>query len=87
MRKTLIKWLYKFATILKLKSETLHICIQLIDCVLIHNPSKISKGNFQLLGVTSLFMACKLSEIINPEPKRFTDACDGLYTLQDLFKM
>lgn len=25
--------------------------------------------------------------MINPEPKRFTDACDGLYTLPDLFKM
>lgn len=60
MRKTLIKWLYKFATILKLKSQTLHICVQLIDSILINESNKITKINFQLLGVTCLFMASKL---------------------------
>lgn len=61
--------------------------MQLIDCILMHEPSKITKKNFQLLGVTCLFMASKLIEIINPEVKRFTDACDGLYTLPQLFEM
>ena len=32
-------------------------------------------------------MAAKLNEVINPEARRFTDACDGLYTLEQLFEL
>lgn len=87
MRKILVKWLIKLALACRLKSETIHICVQLVDCVLIRNPALITKQNFQLLGVTSLFMASKLSEIFTPDVKKFVNACGGIYTVEDLFKM
>lgn len=63
MRKILIKWLAKVASKFRCQSETLHLCVQLIDLMLIQQGPKFDKTNFQLLGVTCLLIASKYNEI------------------------
>jgi hypothetical protein len=41
----------------------MHICAQIVDFVLVCEPSRISKANFQLLGIAALFVASKYNEI------------------------
>lgn len=59
MRKILIRWLVKVILKFKMKQESLHTCIQLIDYMLIHHGELLNKSNFQLLGIASLFISCK----------------------------
>lgn len=55
--------------------------------MLLHESTQISKMNFQLLGVTSLFVASKYNEIHTFEADKYVYLCDGLYTLAQLFEM
>ena len=87
MRGILIGWLVKVARKFKVKSETLHMCVQLIDYMLIFKGDIFHKKNFQLLGVASLFTACKYNEIYTVEAEKYVDFCDGQYKLSDLFEM
>jgi hypothetical protein len=41
----------------------MHICVQLIDFMIVHSGSGVNKHNLQLLGVASLFVASKNHEI------------------------
>jgi len=59
MRKVLLKWLLQVSRKFQVKDETMQICVQIIDYLLIFQSTLISKHNFQLLGVASLFVACK----------------------------
>jgi hypothetical protein len=54
---------------------------------LVFSHKKITKTNFQLLGISALFVASKYNEIYTPEAKKYVYVCDGLYTLEDLFAM
>lgn len=87
MRKVLIKWILQVSDKFKVCLETVHIAVQIIDYVLIHSHKKITKSNFQLLGITSLFVASKYNEIYTMDAKKFIYVCDGLYQLEDLFQM
>lgn len=87
MRKVLLKWLIQVGRKFQVKDETMHICVQLIDLILLHETERISKHNFQLLGVTALFVASKYNEIHTFEAEKYVYLCDGLYTLPELFEM
>ena len=87
MRKILVKWILQVAEKFKANQETVHISIQIIDYILVFSHKKITKTNFQLLGISSLFVASKYNEIYTPEAKKYVYVCDGLYTLEDLFTM
>lgn len=67
MRKILIKWLIKVGRKFRVRSQTIHMCVQLIDFMLIHKGTMFNKTNFQLLGVTCLFISCKYNEIYTIE--------------------
>ena len=47
----------------------------------------MTKNNFQLLGVASLFVASKYHEIHTFEAEKYVYLCDGLYTLKELLEM
>ena len=66
MRNVLIKWLMQVAEKFMASQETLHISIQMIDYILVFSYKKITKLNFQLLGISSLFVASKYNEIYTP---------------------
>ncbi len=59
MRKILLKWLVEVSNRFGCLSETLHMASQLIDILLVEKGLLFDKKNFQLLGITSLFIACK----------------------------
>jgi len=61
MRKILVKWLMRVGSKIRAGSETMHMCVQLIDIMMIKRGELLNKSNFQLLGVTCLFMSCKYS--------------------------
>lgn len=47
----------------------------------------VSKDKFQLIGVTSFFIASKYEEIIPPDLTDWVAICDQLYTKRDILKM
>jgi cyclin B len=59
MRTILLKWLMQVGRKFQVKDETIQICVQLVDLVLLFETNRISKHNFQLLGVAALFVASK----------------------------
>ena len=71
MRKTLVKWLTKVSNRFRFKSETLHMCVQIIDLMLIYQGRIFNRSNFQLLGVASLFVSCKYHEIYTIEAEKY----------------
>lgn len=87
MRKTLVRWLAKVAARFRAKPETLHMCIQIIDLMLIHQTHFFNKTNFQLLGVTALFVSCKYHEIYTVEAEKYIELCGGIYSVNQLFEM
>lgn len=87
MRRILLRWLLQVGRKFQIKHETLHICVQMIDFVLVFESHRINKANFQLLGVASLFVASKYNEIHTWEASKYIFVCDGLYTVEQLFVM
>lgn len=81
MRRILLRWLLQVCRKFQIKHETLHICVQMIDYVLVFESHRINKTNFQLLGATSLFVASKYNEIHTWEASKYIYVCDGLYTV------
>lgn len=59
MRKILVKWILQVGEKFKANEETVHISIQIIDYILVFSHKKITKTNFQLLGISALFVASK----------------------------
>ena len=85
MRSTLIDWLIDINHIFKFKEETLYITIYIIDAYL--SKKNIVKSKFQLLGVTSLFIASKLNEIILRRISDYSDITDKTYSIQEIQNM
>ncbi len=59
MRRVLVRWLLQVAERFRVKGETIHICIQLVDFMLVFEAAMVNKANFQLLGISALFVASK----------------------------
>lgn len=59
MRATLLDWMMEVSEEFQLKRETYHISVNLVDRYLSLKHS-IKKRHFQLVGVTSLYIAAKL---------------------------
>jgi hypothetical protein len=87
MRRVLLRWLLQVGRKFQVKEETMQICVQLIDLMLVLETARISKINFQLLGVAALFVASKYNEIHTFEADKYVYLCDGLYSLPQLFEM
>lgn len=62
-------------------------CVQIIDMMLIRRGEFFEKTNFQLLGITSLFIACKYNEIYSMEARKYVEICEGIYTVAQLSEM
>jgi hypothetical protein len=87
MRRVLLRWLLQVGRKFEVMHETLHICAQIIDFVLVCEPARISKANFQLLGIAALFVASKYNEVHTWEAEKYVFVCDGLYSVEQLFEM
>jgi hypothetical protein len=67
--KILCLWLYQFVTCFKLKPLTFHLSIRLLNRVL--SSRFVALKKFSLLGLVSLFIACKFEEINVPSVRDF----------------
>lgn len=80
----LVEWMVKVAAKFKLNDETLHrsvaICLEYMRCI----AKQIERSRLQLLGVTSLYIACKLHEVFSPLCSDFAYICDNAYTASEI---
>jgi len=82
MRAILVDWLVEVHMKFRLTSETLYLCINIIDryCALV----TVERTDLQLVGVTALLIACKYEEIYPPEVRDCIYITDRAYTRQDV---
>lgn len=85
MRAILIDWLVDVNVKFKLVPETLFLTINLIDRYL--SKAKVARNKLQLVGVSSLLIACKYEEIYPPTLKEFVAICDRAYTTSEILDM
>ena len=85
MRLILINWIIEVHFKFHLLSETLFICINIIDRYL--SKKDINRKYLQLLGVTSLFIACKYEEIYAPSSKDLIFMTDNAYKIEEMIQM
>lgn len=85
MRAILVDWLVDVHAKFKLKDETLYLTISLIDRYL--SIELVSRMRLQLVGVASLFIACKYEEIYPPALKDFVYITDNAYVKADVLEM
>ena len=85
MRAILVDWLVEVHMKFRLVPETLYLCVNIIDryCSI----ADVSRTKLQLLGVTSLFLACKHEEIYPPEVRDCVYITDRAYDRQEVLDM
>ena len=69
-----------------LKRETFHYAVNYVDRYL-SKVENVRKIDLQLIGVTSLFIASKMEEIISPKVKDFAKSTDDGYTVEEIVTM
>jgi cyclin B len=85
MRGILIDWLVEVHLKVNLLPETLFISVNLIDRYLSINI--IPRSKLQLVGVSSLLIACKYEEIYPPELSDFAQMTDNAYSKNEILLM
>ena len=85
MRVILIDWIMEMHNKFCLSNRTLFLSIKILDYYL--SSYEISRYNFQLLGLTSLFIACKFEETFVPQVSNLVFMTADAYTEKDLIKM
>jgi len=85
MRTILMDWLIEVHMKYRLRSETLHLCVNLIDRILAKMP--IARKRLQLIGVCAMFIAAKFEEITPPELHDWVYITDKAYTKEDMLSM
>ena len=85
MRAILVDWLVGLHYKLNLKKKTLFLCVFIIDAFLSIINIPIEK--LQLLGITSLLIACKQNEVEYTPLNTLLKFSDNFYTLEELKNM
>jgi cyclin B len=85
MRGILIDWLAEVNLKFKLREETLFLTVSILDRYLSKNV--INRSKLQLVGVASMFIACKFEEIYIPHLKDFVYLTDNAYPYQEILSM
>jgi hypothetical protein len=86
MRSILVDWLVQVHKRFKLVPDPLSLTVGILDRYL-SNCEKISKNEMQLIGITSLMLACKTEEILCPEVDDYVYICDNAYNSEEILKM
>ena len=74
MRAILVSWLVEVHSKYALRSETLYIAVNLVDRYC--QTRRIPQAEYQMLGVTAMFIASKYEEITPPKIADFVDISD-----------
>jgi len=78
MRSILINWLAQVSLQFKLLPETLYLTVEIIDRFLSHQ-GQLQYKSLQLVGVSSMLIACKYEEMYVPEVNDFVFITDQAY--------
>jgi len=85
MRTILVDWLVEVHMKYRLRPETLHLTVNLIDRLLTRMP--VMRKRLQLVGVVAIFIAAKFEEINPPELHDWVYITDKAYTKEDVLTM
>jgi hypothetical protein len=83
MRAILLDWLMEVSMEFTFKRETFHTAASVADRFMNAVPA-VQRRDFQLLGVTSLYIAAKLEEISVPKIQDFARATDNGYSIEQI---
>lgn len=81
-RETLINWIIKIHSNFGFFEETLYLAVYIIDKF--QTLDTCPMVDLQLLGITSLFIASKVEEIMIPRAIYFSYQTDGVFTVSDI---
>ena len=84
MRGILVDWIVEAHLKFRLREETLFLAMSILDRFLARK--QVLKYNLQLVGATSLFIACKFEEILPPDNKSFIRMSSYTYQVGDLVR-
>ena len=84
-RRILLDWIMEVCCLFRFKRETYHLTVVLIDLYL-SQIKTLSIKNFQLVGVTCLFIAAKNEEIIIPCVQNFAQSTNYAYISKQIFE-
>jgi len=85
MRMILMDWLIEVHMKYRLRCETLHLTVNLIDRFLTRTP--VARKRLQLVGVCAMFIAAKFEEITPPELHDWVYITDKAYTQDEVLGM
>ena len=79
MRTILIDWMMEVCMEFTLKRETFYYAVNFVDRYL-SRVKNIKKNNLQLIGVTSMYIASKMEEVLSPKVGDFVKSTDDGYS-------
>lgn len=79
MRAILLDWMMEVCSEFTLKRETYYLSVSYVDRYL-SACAEVKKAEFQLLGLTAMFLAAKAEEICNPKIADFARSADNGYS-------
>lgn len=82
MRGILLDWLVQVHARFRLLPETFFLCVNIIDRFL--SSRVVSLAKLQLVGITCLFIASKVEEIVAPSVSHFLHCADSSYTESEI---
>ncbi|KAG2482600.1 hypothetical protein HYH03_018484 [Edaphochlamys debaryana] len=82
MRTMLVDWLGEVRDEFRLHTETLFLAVHYLDRYLCAKP--VSRGRFQLLGLTCLWVAAKFEEVYPPALKDMLAMAENMYSAEDM---
>lgn len=84
MRGILTDWLIQVHSRFRLLPETLFLCVNIIDRFL--SARVVSLAKLQLVGITCMFIAAKVEEIVAPSASNFLYCADSSYTETEILQ-
>ncbi|GBE87395.1 hypothetical protein SCP_1100710 [Sparassis crispa] len=84
MRGILTDWLIQVHARFKLLPETLFLCVNIIDRFL--SARVVSLAKLQLVGITCMFVAAKVEEIVAPSATNFLYCADSSYSEHEILQ-
>lgn len=84
MRSILYDWMMEVCSELMLKRESYHLAVSYVDRYMSIIPG-VTKQNYQLIGLTCMYIAAKTEEVIPPYIGDWVSSADNGYSLSSIF--
>ncbi|VDO15380.1 unnamed protein product [Rodentolepis nana] len=79
MRYILVDWMVQVHSSFRLLTDTLYLAIGLLDQFLQKACDIVTKNTFQLVGITTLYIAAKYEEMFPPDVHQFCNITEGAF--------